>query len=349
LLSIGPQPVELTLALPKWRVGAGAKALYEESRSKPTSIAARAKLHKPDEDRNRPKPAHKYVICCRARPFASRVRLESLCGSSDSQGLIVLSPTWRPRANSIAYGDPVSRWLYGAMLLPLSITNSGAGHRSRVMLPAPRRATRAEHLPVSKTGSALLVHVSRLHLQDFAMRQPQASRGAEMKWSDSVDPVCKGEGRHVAIGHSRPVERRRTGQRSQSPKAVLKQLPALVVLYRIPVPVLAIAHDGTTLFTNTAFAQMVGFEPDEVLSLRLDQILQGVPTCISPLSLISAQSGSVVELTHKDGLVVRALMTRSAPVCADDRFALVVFQDLTQQLWESEYKPLDEARGSSRR
>ncbi len=34
---------------------------------------------------------------------------------------------------------------------------------------------------------------------------------------------------------------------------ILKELPALVVLERIPVPVLAIAQDGTVLFANTLF------------------------------------------------------------------------------------------------
>jgi PAS domain-containing protein len=40
--------------------------------------------------------------------------------------------------------------------------------------------------------------------------------------------------------------------------SILKQLPALVVLERIPVPVLAIAQDGTVLFANNAFSEMVG-------------------------------------------------------------------------------------------
>ena len=44
----------------------------------------------------------------------------------------------------------------------------------------------------------------------------------------------------------------------------------------------------------------------------------------------------VVQLTHKDGSVVRALMSRSAVLRADDQFALATFQDLTEQLWEEE-------------
>jgi PAS domain S-box-containing protein len=129
-----------------------------------------------------------------------------------------------------------------------------------------------------------------------------------------------------------PAERRRN-QHGQSPMATLKQMPALVVLERIPVPVLAIAHDGRILFTNSAFADMVGCERDEVLSSRFDQVILQHPA-VESLSVVHALANMVVELAHKDGSVVRALMRTSALTRADDKFALATFQDLTQQLWE---------------
>jgi PAS domain S-box-containing protein len=133
------------------------------------------------------------------------------------------------------------------------------------------------------------------------------------------------------------VERRRSRQPSQSPIATLKELPALVVLERIPVPVLAIADDGSILFTNTAFANMVGCDPEEVLALRFHEIFHQTPESESSLlSFVHALANMVVELAHKDGSVVRALMSRSAVMRADDKFALAAFQDLTEQLWEEE-------------
>jgi PAS domain S-box-containing protein len=116
----------------------------------------------------------------------------------------------------------------------------------------------------------------------------------------------------------------------------LKQLPALVVLERIPVPTLAIAHDGSIIFSNTAFAEMVGFEADEVLSLRFHEIFHQAQSSKSLLSVVRAMANTVVELAHKDGSVVRALMSKSAVTRADDQFALATFQDLTAQLWEEE-------------
>ena len=132
------------------------------------------------------------------------------------------------------------------------------------------------------------------------------------------------------------MERRRNRQHSASPMTNLKQLPALVVLERIPVPVLAIGHDGGILFTNTAFADMVGWESEEVLSLRFHQIFHQAPTSESLLSVVHALANVVVELAHKDGSIVRAVMSRSAAMRADDQFALATFQDLTEQLWEEE-------------
>lgn len=116
----------------------------------------------------------------------------------------------------------------------------------------------------------------------------------------------------------------------------LKQLPALVVLERIPVPVLAIGHDGSILFTNNAFADMVGYESDEVLSLRFQELFDQALASDSLLSGIHALANMVVKLAHKDGSVVRALMSRSAAMRVDDQFALAAFQDLTEHLWEEE-------------
>ncbi|MGO8965689.1 MAG: PAS domain-containing protein, partial [Mycobacterium sp.] len=82
------------------------------------------------------------------------------------------------------------------------------------------------------------------------------------------------------------MERRRNGHRGQSPMATLKQVPALVVLERIPVPVLAIANDGALVFANSAFSEMVGRAPEEVLSLTFDEIFHLPPTTESAVSVV---------------------------------------------------------------
>jgi PAS domain S-box-containing protein len=142
------------------------------------------------------------------------------------------------------------------------------------------------------------------------------------------------------MNHNHRVERRRNGrQPGQEPITILKQLPALVVLERIPVPVLAVARDGTLLFANSAFSEMVGRASDEVLSLKFDDIFHLSPTTESesPIDVVQALANMVVELAHGDGTSVRALMSRSALIRSDDDIALATFQDLTEQLWLDEH------------
>ena len=134
-------------------------------------------------------------------------------------------------------------------------------------------------------------------------------------------------------GDGRPRERRRHPQGSQSPADILRQLPALVVLQRIPVPVLAVGDDGTILFANAAFSQMLGHSPEALLALTCQQIFASQPADTSPVMFIRAHAHQLVELVHRDGSTVRATMSPSALLRADDPVALATFHDRTEELW----------------
>ena len=118
--------------------------------------------------------------------------------------------------------------------------------------------------------------------------------------------------------------------------ATLEQLPALVLLERIPIPTLAVLRDGTIVFANGAFAEMVGRDAEEVVSLRFHDVFYGASTTESALSVVDGLANMVVELAHNDGSTVRALMSRSALMRSGDEIALATFQDLTEQLWVNE-------------
>jgi PAS domain S-box-containing protein len=141
----------------------------------------------------------------------------------------------------------------------------------------------------------------------------------------------------TAMDNNQAVERRRTAQASRPPMEVLSQLPALVLLERIPVPTLAVLQDGTIVFANTAFSDMVGRDAEEVVVLRFHDIFHGALETESVLSVVDGLANMVVELAHKDGSTVRALMSRSALRRADDANALATFQDLTEELWANEH------------
>jgi len=117
---------------------------------------------------------------------------------------------------------------------------------------------------------------------------------------------------------------------------LLKELPALVVLERFPVPVLAISEDGSILFANAAFCEMLGYPADVVKALKFPQIFHTLPADDSAVSVVRAHAELIVELLHQDGSIVRAQMSKSALLRGDDPVALATFQDLTERLWVDE-------------
>lgn len=133
------------------------------------------------------------------------------------------------------------------------------------------------------------------------------------------------------------MERRRGGNANQQPMDVLRGLPALVVLERFPVPVLAIAEDGEILFANGAFADMLGYTSHEVLNLKFHQIFHAMPSDESAVNVVRQHADLVVRLVAQDGSMRRARMSKSALVRGDDPVALAAFQDLTEQLWAEEF------------
>ncbi len=132
------------------------------------------------------------------------------------------------------------------------------------------------------------------------------------------------------------IERRRNGSPGDSPTDILRRLPAVVVLERIPVPTLAMARDGIILFANTAFAEMVGYEQDGLAGLAFPEIFHTVPAEVAALSGVDTLANLVVQLQHCEGWTVRARMSRSALMRRDDPVVLVTFDNLTEQLWMDE-------------
>ncbi|MDH6197043.1 PAS domain S-box-containing protein [Mycobacterium frederiksbergense] len=118
--------------------------------------------------------------------------------------------------------------------------------------------------------------------------------------------------------------------------ALLQNLPALVVLERIPVPVLAVAEGGGILFANTAFAEMVGRSAEAVKNMQFAEVFHSLTGDESAVSVVRANADLVVELVHHDGSIVRARMSKSALLRGDDPVVLATFQDLTERLWADE-------------
>ncbi len=105
------------------------------------------------------------------------------------------------------------------------------------------------------------------------------------------------------------------------------------MLERIPVPSLAIARDGRIIFANQAFAEMLGYSTDRLLTMEFFELFHALSTDESPVSVMRNYADQLVELLHAEGSVIRARMSKSALRRDDDPLALATFHDLSEQLW----------------
>ncbi|ANS26225.1 PAS domain-containing protein [Rhodococcus opacus] len=127
----------------------------------------------------------------------------------------------------------------------------------------------------------------------------------------------------------------------ETPLGYLEQLPALVLLERLPVPVLAVESDGTVVHANSAFEEMLGYP---VASLRGHPVsellaLDDAPTGADAVEHLRESDTAPVDLTHQDGSRVRALVSRPILRREDDPVTLVCFHDVTEQLWNGGRAP----------
>ncbi len=86
-------------------------------------------------------------------------------------------------------------------------------------------------------------------------------------------------------------------------------MPALVVLERLPAPTLAVDREGTILFANGAFSDMLGHAPDELLAMKFSDIFCIPATHHSAVVLVRAHPDRLVQLAHADGHPVTTLVT----------------------------------------
>ena len=132
------------------------------------------------------------------------------------------------------------------------------------------------------------------------------------------------------------VERRRNGGSGHAPTDILTRLPAVAVLERLPIPSVAMTRDGIILFANTAFAEMVGYQPDGLAGLAFQEAFHTVPAALCALSGVDALANLVVQLRHCEGWTVLARMSKSL-MRRDDPVVLVTLEDLTERLWMDEH------------
>jgi PAS domain-containing protein len=125
---------------------------------------------------------------------------------------------------------------------------------------------------------------------------------------------ARGHGSY-ADAEVRRTERRRRPPPT-SPEEYLHALPALLLLDRLSVPMLATGLDGVVVYNNPAFATMLGHHPDTVMLMgqQLPALLAG-RTATPAHDCVNALRGAgnmVVDWLHVEGFPGRAEAVRPA-------------------------------------
>jgi PAS domain-containing protein len=140
----------------------------------------------------------------------------------------------------------------------------------------------------------------------------------------------------------RRAERRR-GPSPSRPEEYLRALPALILLDRLPIPMLATGLDGVVVYANPAFATMLGHHPDNVMltGQQLPALLAGhsatpPPDCVTALR---AASNVIVDWLHVEGFPVRSVISETVFVRTTDEILLFGVTDITELIWTTPPPP----------
>jgi PAS domain-containing protein len=140
----------------------------------------------------------------------------------------------------------------------------------------------------------------------------------------------------------RSTERRRRPPPS-TPEGHLHELPALILLDRVPIPMLATGLDGVVVYTNPAFATMLGHHPDTITltGQRLPALLAG-HSATPPRDCVTALRAAdtmVVDWLHAEGFPIRSVISDTVFVRATDQILLIGVTDITELMWTIQPQP----------
>jgi PAS domain-containing protein len=138
------------------------------------------------------------------------------------------------------------------------------------------------------------------------------------------------------------TERRRRPSPSTTDE-YLHALPALILLDRLPIPMLATGLDGVVVYTNPAFATMLGHHPDTMTltGQRLPALLAG-QSATPPRDCVTALRAAgtvVVDWLHAEGFPIRTVISDTLFVRATDQILLIGVTDITELMWTNPPEP----------
>jgi PAS domain-containing protein len=120
----------------------------------------------------------------------------------------------------------------------------------------------------------------------------------------------------------------------------LYDLPALVLLDRLPIAMLGVGPLDEIAYANAACAQMLGYlDGETVARLPLAELLTR-HSALEPSDCVATlQKAGVVHWNHSQGYVVRTMVSKPLLMRASDQLLLLSIIDITEWLWASESAP----------
>jgi PAS domain-containing protein len=129
---------------------------------------------------------------------------------------------------------------------------------------------------------------------------------------------------------------RRTRPEATSVDELLQQVPARVVLDRLPAPVVGFGTDGATSYANPAFCAMLGYlDASTVLDRSVGTLLVG-RECDSPkhsIAMLRSADGKIIDWIHSEGFPVHTLVSSPLLLRATDPLVMFSVNDVTELLW----------------
>jgi PAS domain-containing protein len=151
---------------------------------------------------------------------------------------------------------------------------------------------------------------------------------------DNAETSGDGYGKFVDM-MGRSTERRRQPPPS-NPDGYLHELPASILLDRLPTPVLATGLDGVLIYTNPAFATMLGHPGTTTLTEQPLPALLAGHSATPPGDCVAALRGAgtvVIDWLHAEGFPVRTVVSDSLLVRATDPILLISITDISELMW----------------
>jgi hypothetical protein len=133
------------------------------------------------------------------------------------------------------------------------------------------------------------------------------------------------------------VDERRRQQSPTDTEGYLRQLPALLLLDRLPTAMLGVGLLGDIAYANSSCAEMLGYvDGPTVTRLHLPDLLTG-HEALSPTDCLAIlrTDPSVIEWNHSQDYVIRTMVSPPLLLRQTDTLLLMGVTDVTSWLWET--------------